>query len=120
VDLFGAVCPSRDTGVAVIMPHANTEAMQAHLDEISLPALWSGHEASAHHPVVWARTARAAGVLLLDVRVCGNETAGTGHIRLSPTSLPLWLLLAPPFPSVLGRPAARRQRIITEKNTYRD
>jgi putative transposase len=32
--LFGAVCPSRDTGVAVIMPHANTEAMQAHLDEI--------------------------------------------------------------------------------------
>ena len=33
--LFGAVCPSRDTGVAIIMPHANTEAMQAHLDEIS-------------------------------------------------------------------------------------
>src|SRR2546426_5138090 len=32
--LFGAVCPSRDTGVAVIMPNANTEAMQAHLDEI--------------------------------------------------------------------------------------
>jgi transposase len=33
--LFGAVCPSRDTGVAVIMPNANTEAMQVHLDEIS-------------------------------------------------------------------------------------
>jgi hypothetical protein len=32
--LFGAVCPSRDTGVALIMPNANTEAMQAHLDEI--------------------------------------------------------------------------------------
>jgi hypothetical protein len=33
--VFGAVCPSRDTGVAVIMPNANTEAMQAYLDEIS-------------------------------------------------------------------------------------
>jgi hypothetical protein len=33
--VFGAVCPSRDTGVALIMPHADTEAMQAHLDAIS-------------------------------------------------------------------------------------
>ena len=33
--LFGAVCPSRDTGVAVIMPNADTEAMQKHIDEIS-------------------------------------------------------------------------------------
>jgi transposase len=33
--LFGAVCPSRDTGVGIIMPHADTEAMQAHLEEIS-------------------------------------------------------------------------------------
>jgi len=33
--LFGAVCPSRDTGVAIIMPYANTEAMRKHLKEIS-------------------------------------------------------------------------------------
>lgn len=32
--LFGAVCPGRDTGVALIMPQADTEAMQMHLDEI--------------------------------------------------------------------------------------
>jgi transposase len=32
--LFGAVCPSRNTGVALIMPHADTEAMQKHIDEI--------------------------------------------------------------------------------------
>ena len=32
--VFGAVCPSRDTGVALIMPQADTEAMQAHLDAI--------------------------------------------------------------------------------------
>lgn len=33
--LFGAFCPSRDTGVALVLPTANTEMMQLHLDEIS-------------------------------------------------------------------------------------
>ena len=33
--LFGAVCPRKDKGVALVLPHANTEAMQLHLDEIS-------------------------------------------------------------------------------------
>ena len=32
--LFGAVCPQRATGAALIMPRADTEAMQKHLDEI--------------------------------------------------------------------------------------
>ena len=32
--LFGAICPERGAGAAVIMPHANSEAMQHHLDEI--------------------------------------------------------------------------------------
>ena len=33
--LFGAVCPARGTGAAVIMPDANVEAMNEHLAEIS-------------------------------------------------------------------------------------
>jgi hypothetical protein len=33
--LFGAVCPDRRIGAAVVMPEANTEAMQMHLAEIS-------------------------------------------------------------------------------------
>ena len=33
--LFGAICPARDTGAAIVMPTANTEAMQHHLDEIA-------------------------------------------------------------------------------------
>jgi hypothetical protein len=33
--IFGAVCPDRATGAARVMPHANTEAMNAHLAEIS-------------------------------------------------------------------------------------
>jgi len=34
--VFGAVCPARDAGAALVMPRADTEAMQKHLEEISL------------------------------------------------------------------------------------
>jgi hypothetical protein len=33
--LFGAVCPERGTGAALVLPFCNTEAMQLHLDEIA-------------------------------------------------------------------------------------
>jgi transposase len=33
--LFGAICPGRGVGAAIIMPSANTEAMNLHLKEIS-------------------------------------------------------------------------------------
>jgi len=33
--LFGAVCPERGTGAAIIMPEVNVEAMNEHLAEIS-------------------------------------------------------------------------------------
>jgi transposase len=33
--LFGAICPARGTGAAVIMPHVNIHAMNEHLAEIS-------------------------------------------------------------------------------------
>ena len=32
--IFGAVCPARATGAALVMPYANAEAMNAHLAEI--------------------------------------------------------------------------------------
>ena len=35
VYLFGAICPARGVGAAVIMPAVNTEAMNEHLKEIS-------------------------------------------------------------------------------------
>lgn len=44
--LFGAVCPARDTGAAVVMPYADTFAMQAHLDEIGR------HVAAGSHAVL--------------------------------------------------------------------
>jgi len=33
--LFGAICPARATGAALVMPYANTEAMNCHLAEIA-------------------------------------------------------------------------------------
>ncbi len=33
--LFGAVCPRKNKGCALVLPYADTEAMQLHLDEIS-------------------------------------------------------------------------------------
>jgi len=33
--IFGAICPARDTGVALVLPVATTEAMQLLLDELS-------------------------------------------------------------------------------------
>jgi hypothetical protein len=37
--LFGAICPERQTGAAVIMPQVNIEAMNEHLAELSLKFL---------------------------------------------------------------------------------
>src|SRR5262249_49899035 len=33
--LFGAVCPERGSGAALVLPACNSEAMQLHLDEIA-------------------------------------------------------------------------------------
>ena len=32
--IFGAICPARATGAALVMPYANTDTMSAHLAEI--------------------------------------------------------------------------------------
>ena len=42
--LFGAICPARGAGAALVLPHANTSAMNLHLLEIST-AISSGAHA---------------------------------------------------------------------------
>jgi transposase len=44
--LFGAICPRRGIGAALVLPSENTQAMQLHLDEISK------HVAREAHAVV--------------------------------------------------------------------
>ena len=43
VYLFGAICPSRCVGAAIIMPAVNTEAMNEHLAEISTQVAPGAH-----------------------------------------------------------------------------
>lgn len=45
VYLFGAICPDREVGAAIIMPAANTEAMNEHLKEISTQVQPGAHAA---------------------------------------------------------------------------
>ena len=41
--LFGAVCPQRGAGAALVLPACNTEAMQLHLDEIATKVTPGAH-----------------------------------------------------------------------------
>jgi transposase len=52
--LFGAVCPTRDTGIAVIMPNANTEAMRA--QEISRAVTPGAHAVIILDKAGWHNT----------------------------------------------------------------
>ena len=68
--IFGAICPARDTGAALILPHADGWAMQQHLHEIAR------HVAPGAHAVV-----------LLDQ--AGWHTTGKLEAPLNITLLPL-------------------------------
>ena len=41
--VFGAVCPERGTGAALVLPTCNSEAMQLHLDEIATKVTPGAH-----------------------------------------------------------------------------
>src|ERR1700748_3325673 len=41
--IFGAVCPARGVGAALILPHVNTDAMNLHLKEISTQVTQGAH-----------------------------------------------------------------------------
>ncbi len=56
--LFGAVCPARGTGAALMMPKANTLAMQAHLNEISLHIAPGAHAALLMDRAGWHTTGK--------------------------------------------------------------
>jgi transposase len=64
--LFGAVCPGRGTGAALIMPRANSEAMQKHLDEIARQVAPGAHGLVILDQAGWHTTAK--------LRVPGNLT----------------------------------------------
>ena len=41
--IFGAICPARGVGAALVLPRCNTEAMQCHVDEIASQVTSGAH-----------------------------------------------------------------------------
>ena len=54
--IFAAVCPERATGAALVMPYANTEAMNLHLQEISRGVAPGAHAALIFDGAGWHTT----------------------------------------------------------------
>ncbi|BAI73730.1 transposase (plasmid) [Azospirillum sp. B510] len=73
--LFGAVCPARDTGAAIVMTRANTEAMTLMLEEISRTVAPGAHAAVVIDGAGWHTSG--------DLAVPGNLTL----VPLPPYSL---------------------------------
>jgi hypothetical protein len=57
VYIFGAICPARAVGAAVIMPAVNTEAMNIHLQEISTQVAANAHALVLCDRAGWHATA---------------------------------------------------------------
>ena len=56
VHLFGAICPARGVGAAIIMPAVNTEAMNEHLKEISTQVTAGAHAVLVLDGAGWHQT----------------------------------------------------------------
>ena len=56
--LFGAICAARGTGAAVVMPRANTQAMQHHLDEIARSLAPKAHAVIVLDQAGWHTTGK--------------------------------------------------------------
>lgn len=54
--IFGAVCPERGTGAALVMPYCDTKAMEKHLHEISKEIRLSAHGVVLVDRAAWHTT----------------------------------------------------------------
>ena len=96
--LFGAICPARGAGAAVVMPKANTEAMQHRIDEIERIVRPGAHamlllDGAARHTANALKWPRNIAPLLLPPRrpnstrwrTSGNICARRGYPTASST-----------------------------------
>lgn len=56
VHVFGAICPARGIGAAIIMPAVNTEAMSEHLQEVSTQVAENAHAVLVLDGAAWHQT----------------------------------------------------------------
>src|ERR1700679_3943329 len=74
--IFGAICPARAVGAAVLMPAANTEAMNEHLKEISTQVSPGAHAVLVCDGAGWHQRGKELvvpdNISLLSLRTCQN------------------------------------------------
>ena len=58
--IFGAICPGRGVGAALVLPRCNTEAMQWHLEEISCQITPGAHAVLLLDQAGWHTTDKLA------------------------------------------------------------
>jgi hypothetical protein len=58
--VFGAICPARDSGAAIVLPWANTDGMQHHLNQISRCVPADVHAVLALDRAGWHTTRKLA------------------------------------------------------------
>jgi hypothetical protein len=88
--LFGAVCPERATGAALVRPYANPEAMRLHLAEISRRVRPGAHAVLVLDGAGWHGAADLAvpdNLPLLPLPPCSPELVGQ---RCCPTVENVW------------------------------
>jgi hypothetical protein len=95
--LFGAICPARAVGAAIIMPAANAEAMTEHLNEISTQVAPGAHAVLVCDGAGWHQNGRKLivpdNITLLPLpphapelnqwRTCGNISVPTNSAEWS-------------------------------------
>ena len=58
--IFGAICPKRGVGAALVLPRCNTQAMQWHIDEISSQVTPGAHAVVILDQAGWHTTEKLA------------------------------------------------------------
>ena len=81
--LFGAICPARDMGAALVLPFANVGAMQHHLNEISRCVTAGAHAVLTLDKAGWHTTRKLdvpANISLLHLPPASPELNPTENI----------------------------------------
>jgi hypothetical protein len=88
--LFGAVCPERGTGAALVLPTCNSQAMQLHLDEITRPGC-ARHRVARSSRLAWHQNAENPEQYLADAATTAIPRAQRSgkHLAIHETKLAL-------------------------------
>jgi transposase len=81
--VFGAICPARDTGTAIVSPFANSDAMQHHLNAISRRVAIGAHAVLTLDRAGWHTTRKLAvpaNISLLHLPAASPELNPTENI----------------------------------------